>query len=444
MKSRKDIVSILEKISDKIDDTDYSGYTIQYPPMFIWKKTGGKDVLAGWGGSLGEYSEKVGLYLHIPFCVKRCNYCRYYSVELRQYSIKSYVEDLKKEIEMYSEVFKKLKFKTLYVGGGTPSLLSLVDMKNLFSHVFNKFDLSECEQFVFEGTSDFLSLDKLKYLQSLGLNRLTLGVQTLDNYILRKVNRFQDNNEFYRCFKDARKVGIRNINVDLMAGLEGQNFDSFEKTLSRVIKINPDMIHVHPFLPAVFSEYTREGNIIDNKKRLEILKMIRYSQLVLKKNGYKETRFDSDAKRKDATNLQLSYAIEYNSSYLGLGAGAVSHATGYLRYANIPDVATYSDFINKKKLPVKLGYKLTWKDEAVYFISSVLRYKGISKRDFRKLFGRNVEEFFPGDIRDLEKLGKIRVDETNIHSLMDGYKDHSIYSKYFYSDKIIKECLKKM
>ena len=422
-------------VRNKIDETDYSGYTIQYPPMFAWGPIGTDDVLGGWKKSLRRRHDHLGLYVHIPFCATRCTFCRYYAIALSQErNIDGYLSALKNEILIYRDIFNDIPFHTLYIGGGTPSLLSHKQLKFFFETLYGNLNFEHKRQVVFEGVSDFLNFEKLSYLKEMGLDRLTLGVQTLEEGILKEVNRHQNNGEFFRCYQDARRAGIKFVNVDLMLGLPGQTLDSVWRNLRDVIKVQPDMIHCHPFYPAKFTA-------LQDKDIKKTAKMVRLAKEIVKKYGYRETRYDADALTPDAVNIQLSDAIEHNSSYLGVGVAAVSHATGYLRTANIEDIKLYMSRLQKKELAVTKGCKLSEKDEMIYYVTSTLRYGYVPQKGFRDLFGRNLSEVFEKEIAFLKNTQKLEEGNDGLVSLMADYDEYAIYSKVFFDPRIINEFL---
>lgn len=423
-------LSAFKAVTQRIDETDYSGYTIQYPPMFVWDTIQSEDLKSGWRKSLDKNKDHLGLYVHIPFCATRCTFCRYYAVALSQErDIDGYLSALKNEIQLYGKIFGNTSFSTLYIGGGTPSLLNMRQLNFLFESIYKCLDFTHKKQVVFEGISDFLSYDKLVYLKEMGLNRLTLGIQTTDKGVLKGVNRCQNSAEFFRCYHDARKASIHCINVDIMLGLPGQTLNNLWETFREVIKVKPDMIHCHPFYPAKFTT-------LQHRDHKQIDKMVRFAQEVLKKYGYQETAYDAEALTPDAVNFQLADAIEHNSSYLGVGAAAVSHATGYLRSGNTDDIKYYMSQLQKNRLAVTKGIRLSQKDEMIYYVTANLRYGKVSRKGFKSLFGKELNEVFAKEIIILEKMLRIREEKGDLISLMANYDEYAVYSKIFFDQKI--------
>src|SRR3989338_5310912 len=433
----KDNNLLFKQITEKIAEVDFSGYTIQYPPLFIWEDTiSDKEILGAWIKIIKTKPKYLGLYIHIPFCKQRCSYCRYFSLELQKESdLENYLLMLKKEIKIYQRILSKNPIRSVYIGGGSPSLLSIKQLDKLFSCLSKNFNLFQCQQIAFEANPDFLSQGKLRLLKQWGVNRLTIGVQSLDTKVIKAVNRYQSPDYFLKCYKMARKAKIENINVDIMVGLPSQTIDSAVKTLKTIIRLQPDMIHVHPFYPTSLSIFIKNDKRLSKADMRGRGRMALISQNLIQNSGYKPIKFDADGKSEAARNIQLSDAIEYNAPFLGLGAGAVSHATNYFRYVNVND-------INKNRLPILSAYPLTEKDEMIYFVTACLRYGKVDKFQFEKIFGQGLLKIFQKQIEYLENRRKIKDNPHALISLMKNIGEYLVFSKYFYSQEIIDKCKK--
>jgi len=433
---------LFKRITEGIANTDFSGYTIQYPPMFLWGKArSNREILRSWSESLANNFRHLGLYVHIPFCKQKCSFCRYFSQELAQRAaLKDYLAALKKEIKIYKPLFSKFPLSSVYLGGGTPALLNLGQLKELFDTLYKSFNLNQCQQISFEGNPDFLPWPKLKLLKKYGVNRLTIGIQSLDSRVLESANRYQSKESFERCFQDARNAGIANINVDLMAGLSGQTAKSVLKTLEEVIRLRPEMIHIHPFYPTALTAFMQAGGQL-SKEEMDLREhLAKISQAVIRQAGYAAIEFDANGLNPAARNVQLSDAIEHNSAFLGLGAGAVSHATGYSRYVNLNDPDKYCYSLSQGKLPIQSTCRLTQRDEMIYFITSWLRYGRVSKERFRDIFKKDPDKVFAKEIAYLKTRKKIKDTPGFLCSKSANMGEYAIFSKYFYDQKIIAKC----
>lgn len=435
---------LFKQITEEIAQTDFSGYTIQYPPLFLWQSLKSEqEILESWRKIIKTKPKYLGLYIHLPFCKQRCSYCRYFALELKKkIDLENYLSALKKEIKIYGKIFAKINIRSIYFGGGTPSLLTTEQLKGLFNYLYQNFNLSKCQQIAFEGNPDFLDFKKLKLLKKWGVNRLTIGVQSLDPRVIKAVNRYQSEDSFLKCFQAAKKVQIENINIDLMVGLPSQTINSAVKTLKTVIELQPEMIHIHPFYPTTLSTFIRKGHQLSKLDIERREKMSLISQKIIQKAGYKSIKFDADGKTEAARNLQLSDAIEYNAPFLGLGAGAVSHATNYFRYVNTNNVSEYISNLDYGKLPILSTCRLTKKDEMIYFVTACLRYGQIDKIQFKRLFNKELDKIFKKEIRYLEKRNKVKNTARYLCSRMRNLSEYPIYSKYFYDKKIIEKCKK--
>ena len=437
---------LFKHITEKIAETDFSGYTIQYPPMFVWKSLNSdKVILRAWETILNEEQKYLGLYIHFPYCKQRCLYCRYFSVELKKQSdLQIYLLALNKEMEIYQRVFDRKPIHSVYFGGGTPSLLNIEQLDDLFKGVYQNFNLSQCKQVIFEGNPDFLDFKKLKLLKQWKINRLTIGVQSLDPKVIQAMNRYQSQDSFLKCFKNARKVKIENINIDLMVGLPSQTIKSAISTLKTVIGLQPEMIHVHPFYPTSLSLFIQNGGHLSKMDMRQREKMAIISQILIQNAGYKSIKFDANGKIEIARNIQLSDAIEYNTPFLGLGAGAVSHIAGYFRYVNTNKINDYSNVLSKDRLPILSGLRLNKKDEMIYFVIAWLRYGQVDKFKFKKLFKEDLNKIFRKEIKYLVNRQKIKDTPDKIHSLMKNIGEYLVFSKYFYDRDTINRCKKEV
>ncbi len=231
----------------------------------------------------------VSIYISIPFCPSRCNYCSFVSrtVERAGKLISDYVELLSKEIKVTGEYVKKLRLKveSVYFGGGTPTVLTAEQLEILLNAVNNSFDLSDIREYTVEGgRPDTITEDKLQVLLKYGVNRLSINPQTMNDKVLSVIGRRHTAEEIVSAYELARNIGIPIINMDLIAGLPEDTFDSFKNTLDRVITLAPENITVHT-LSVKRSSFINEKNISLPEDR-EVEKMVEYSAEKLYSAGY--------------------------------------------------------------------------------------------------------------------------------------------------------------
>ena len=184
----------------------------------------------------------IGLYIHIPFCIKKCFYCNFYSVtNYNNYLIK-YIYSLEKHMEQYKINNKKIKISTIYIGGGTPSLLPNYLIEYLFNCISYNFDICNCKEITIEINPGTVNNDKLKFYKKIKINRLSIGVQSFNDRILRQLGRIHLKKDSYKTIELAKKNGFKNISIDLIYGIPGQTISDLIYDLNESFKINVNHI----------------------------------------------------------------------------------------------------------------------------------------------------------------------------------------------------------
>lgn len=280
------------------------------------------------------------LYISVPFCPSKCRYCSFVSTATpRLFSlIPEYVDKLCAELSDISETIKRigLSLKTIYVGGGTPAILSDEQIRRLISAVCECFDMSKVCEFTYEaGRPDCITAEKLRAIKQSGIDRISINTQTANNEILRSVGRKHTFEDYLECMNTARQVGIKCINTDLIAGLPGETAESFKNSVDRVAEVNPENITVHSFTLKKSSEYKTSNTAeIDSNSKLA-REMVDYSAKTLIERGFepyymyrqKNTVGNLDNTGYSKPGYECLYNIfmmgEYHTVFAA-GAGAVS------------------------------------------------------------------------------------------------------------------------
>ncbi|MDP2905071.1 MAG: coproporphyrinogen-III oxidase family protein [Candidatus Omnitrophota bacterium] len=420
----------------------FSGSGYEYPPMYLWREIGGEAVKAGWKKLLrGRDYVYPGIYLHIPFCASKCSFCQFFSRALKdRREIDVYLDYLDKEARLYKGIFGPFAWRTLYIGGGTPSLLSLRQLDRLFSGILYKyFNFSRCIQVAFESNPGSLDAKKLKLLKEYGVNRLTIGVQSMDEKVTSACGRAQKQEDVYRAFSQARNAGIEYISVDLMIGLPGQTSESIIDTHKRVYELKPDTVHFNAFFPSPPTQFVKSGGFLTERDIAHKNKLLCLAASLQDKKPIGNDEYGLPESDFAGRNIQLVDQIRHNSAYLGLGCSASSHINRCLRYMNTDDISGYYRALDKNTCPVFLGSRIDMRDEMIFYATANLRYKGISKKLFYQLFRRRIERVFARELEILEKMKKITVDKEYILSAMDSVYEYLAYSKYFYRDELLRK-----
>ncbi len=234
--------------------------------------------------------EYVSLYISIPFCPSRCKYCSFvsHSVEKAERILPQYVSLLCEELRLLADMLKSTgkRLLTVYMGGGTPTTLSAQQMDLVIKTVFDSFDMSSVLEFTVEaGRPDTVTPEKLEVLKKHSISRISINPQTMSDKTLEKIGRRHTVGQVYDAFRLARKSGFDNINMDLIAGLEGETAQDFEKTVREVTAMNPDSITVHTLSVKRAATLAKEGNALSVSGG-EAAKMLEFSQSFLIENGY--------------------------------------------------------------------------------------------------------------------------------------------------------------
>ena len=238
-----------------------------------------------------ELSEKddFSLYISIPFCPPRCSYCSFVShaVEKANHLIPKYVEYLCKEIEETAAIAKKnnLKLKTIYMGGGTPTTLDVYQLSTVLNTVNKCFDLSHILEFTVEaGRPDTITFEKLTAIKECGVSRISINPQTMNDDVLKNIGRAHSSAQTIDAFNLARKVGFNNINMDLIAGLPGESFESFKNTVEQLLKLNPESITVHSLAMKRSSRMNIAGDFPEIEAGRLADRMVAYARDILTAN----------------------------------------------------------------------------------------------------------------------------------------------------------------
>ncbi len=241
----------------------------------------------------------LGLYIHIPFCVKKCKYCDFNSFKLNVDEKRKYLNSLKREMELYKENLEDKSIDSVFVGGGTPSILNEEEIKILFQNIKNNFQIKDSAEITMECNPGTLTLNKLKTMKECGVNRLSIGLQAVQNNHLEYIGRVHTYEEFEKNYYQAKEVGFENINIDLMYALPNQSKEDWMESLEKVVNLNPTHISAYSLIleenTELFNMYEKhEFKLLDEDTDIE---MYEYTINYLKSNGYNQYEISNYAKK---------------------------------------------------------------------------------------------------------------------------------------------------
>jgi len=358
---------------------------------------------------------KLGLYLHFPYCISKCPYCDFNSYQLKEDNqISSYISALHQEITAYSKKLKKSNIKTIYLGGGTPTILSGIQIYNILEFCKDKFTIDKNAEITIEANPGTLDGEKIKLLIESGINRLSLGAQSFNNTFLKKLGRIHNTQEIIDSYYLAREAGFKNINIDIMFALPEQTTEDLQITLKKAVSLKPDHLSLYNLTIKPGTEYYKEykrGNL-KLPTEDEEFNMYNWAINYLEENGFEHYEIANFARPQKRSEHNLIYW--QNKPYLGIGAGAFSFIRGY-RYMNYENPARYIKEIMGGKLPIDNGEKLSLRKRMIETIILGLRTKdGVSYKKFITRFKINLNDIFSKQINKLVNLELLQKDDCKI------------------------------
>lgn len=349
-----------------------------------------------------EISDKsIGLYIHIPFCKAKCFYCDFNSFPGMESHVKPYFEALKSEIRLYREKLDGYTVSTIFIGGGTPSLVDTQYIYEIISLCRSMFNIQKGAEITIETNPGTLSYDKLASYKAVAINRLSMGLQAWQNRILKSIGRIHSAEEFMENFNLAQRVGFKNINIDLIFGLPGQSINDWKVTLDNVVRQNPGHISCYSLKieeGTVFGERCESGQMVPADDELD-REMYSLACDKLEKHGYKHYEISNFARPGFECRHNLIY---WNiGKYIGMGAGAHSYFEDN-RFNNPYGVTGYIDSISMGGIPSENIQPIDRSESIKEFIILGLRLlDGINTDEFERRFGEDISKLFE---KQLEKL----------------------------------------
>lgn len=358
---------------------------------------------------------ELGLYLHLPFCISKCPYCDFNSYQLKEDNqISSYISALYQEIKAYSQKLNKSNIKTIYLGGGTPTILSGIQIYNMLEFCKDKFIIDKNAEITIEANPGTLDGEKIKLLIESGINRLSLGAQSFDDLFLKKLGRIHNTQDIIDSYYLAREKGFNNINIDIMFALPDQTIKDLQITLKKAVSLKPDHLSLYNLTIKAGTEYYRKykGGKLKLPTEDEDYDMYNWAINFLEKNVFEHYEIANFARPYKRSMHNLIYW--QNKPYLGIGAGAYSFIKGY-RYMNYENPARYIKEIMSGKLPVDNGEKLSLRKRMIETIILGLRTKdGVGFRKYKTRFGVNLNDIFSKQVNKLVNLGLLQKDDFKI------------------------------
>ena len=354
-------------------------------------------------------------YVHIPFCTQICYYCDFSKVFIKNQPVDAYLEHLIQETRSY-EIGK---LRTLYIGGGTPTALSAQQLAYLLTELPKVMDLSEVEEFTIEANPGDLDTDKIAVLKDSRVNRVSLGVQTFDNKMLKKIGRSHQEQDIYDNIRYLKQAGFDNISIDLIYALPGQTMDQVKENVAKAIDLDIPHMSLYSLIlenHTVFMNRMRRGKLPLPKEELEA-EMFEYIIEELEKAGFEHYEISNFSKPGFESRHNLVYWD--NAEYYGLGAGASGYVDG-IRYKNHGPIRHYLEAVEAGKARITEEH-LTLEEKMEEELFLGLRKKtGVSKARFEEKFGVSFDQRYGQVVASLTEQGLLVPDDKQVRMTKRG------------------------
>ncbi|MGN1208123.1 MAG: radical SAM family heme chaperone HemW [Christensenellales bacterium] len=364
-----------------------------------------------------NFKKEISIYVHIPFCENKCYYCDFVSFKKGSSEKEKYVKNLVQEINLNKN--KNFVVKTIFIGGGTPSCLQAKDIEKILKTIKRSFCVDEKCEITIEINPNSFSKEKAEIYKKCGINRLSFGLQSANDKLLKKINRIHTKKDFVKAIKIAKLSGFENVNADILLGLAGQKLLDVKNTLKLLIKLGLPHISCYTL---ILEENTPLFNMVKNKKcelpsEEKVLKMYNFCLKFLAKHKI----FRYEVSNFSIKGFECKHNLVYwnNCDYLGLGLNSHSKI-GNQRFENFADFENYYLALSKNQKPIKNIQTLNFDEQREEFVMLGLRKtEGISLEEYSKLFGEDLlckkaEEIELLKKNNLIQIGKDHLKATNL------------------------------
>lgn len=363
------------------------------------------------------------LYVHIPFCARKCGYCDFLSAPAKDPVQMAYAQKLIEEIVTVSAAYEEYEVSSIFIGGGTPSILPGEWIKEIMKAIGGQFAVREDAEITIEVNPGTVTMEKLEHYRDSRINRISIGLQSGEDQELKEIGRIHTYDDFLKTFQQVRMAGFTNVSIDLMSALPGQTMETWEKTLKKVVMLRPEHISAYsliieentPFFDRYGEDSSGNGEYPPLPDEDTERQMYWFTQEYLQKHGYVHYEISNYGRPGFSCRHNLGY---WNGTeYLGLGLGASSYVNHH-RFHNEADLDRY----------LELDFQKAWENglyQDIEHLSPEARMEefmflglrmmeGVSGSDFVKLFGQNMWNIYGDVIEKLEKEGLIKVRQPRI------------------------------
>lgn len=413
------------------EKTGLGNYFIaNYPPFSYWKPSFIPEALAALH-SPPVTGTPLGLYVHIPFCRKRCKFC-YFRVytDKNARDVEAYLNAILREIELLSqtESVGDRSLDYIYFGGGTPSYLSAAQLHFLIERVQKLMPWTHAREVAFECEPGTLQLHKLETLKQLGITRLSLGIENFDDAILERNGRAHLSGEIYRAYDWARQVGFQQINIDLIAGMVGETWENWRECVRKTIELAPESVTVYQMELPYNTRFSKELTVLGQETVASELiadwptkrAWVAYAFEELKQAGYSLSSAYTVVKDPEKTQFIYRDALWHGADMFGTGVASFGHVNG----VHIQNVDTWESYLKKLEageLPLGRAFPTTPRHRLIREMILQLKTGHLTIDYFRKKFGVDITEAFRNGFEQLQHEGWLTIRSDSIELTPQGY-----------------------
>ncbi|GIW81437.1 MAG: coproporphyrinogen III oxidase [Gemmatales bacterium] len=407
-------------------------FVANYPPFSCWKREYVRDALAALHKPPAQ-GTPLGLYLHIPFCRKRCKFC-YFRVytDKNARDVETYQRALLKEVELYSQlpIVGGRPLTYVYFGGGTPSYLSASQLRSLMEGLQRYFSWTGAEEVTFECEPGTLQEHKLATLKELGVTRLSLGIENFDDAILETNGRAHLSAEIFRAYDWARKLGFDQINIDLIAGMLGENWDNWKSCIQKTIELSPDSVTIYQMELPFNTVFSKELKMVGDSEPVVSPDLIadwptkrawvHYAFDQLLDAGYEISSAYTLVKDRQRCRFVYRDSLWHGADMFGTGVASFGHVNG-VHVQNVDTWDNYIAMLERGELPLNRALPISAEQRLIREMILQLKTGRLDKQYFQAKFGVDIAERFRDEFAELQTDGYAVSHNGTIELTREGY-----------------------
>jgi oxygen-independent coproporphyrinogen-3 oxidase len=397
-----------------------SYFVSNYPPFSFWQPERAGEALAALGRVPAD-GQHLGIYVHIPFCRKRCHFC-YFRVYTDKDSaqIKAYVDGVAREMALYAKLpfIGNRKPGFIYFGGGTPSYLSSDQLSKLVESLQACLSWDQVEEVTFECEPGTLTEHKLKVIRELGVTRLSLGIEHFDDHVLEVNGRAHHSKEILRAWDFAKGLGFPQINVDLIAGMLEETDEKWRQTVAKTLALQPDSVTIYqmevPYNTTIYKEMKAAGKLHAPVADWTVKRRwVQYAFNEFENAGYTVASAYTVVKNKAKTRFVYRDRLWAGADLIGLGVSSFSHAGG-THFQNLDGFGPYLQSVEAGRLPINRALTPSPREQLIREMILQLKLGRVSTEYFRRKFGADILTEFAKPLKALSEAGLFTIHEDEI------------------------------